>query len=189
MRPLSRFAFFSAQRSGRLPPLESPADIPTPITQRSIIPVPYTAAVDVKPTDTCPICTETYTDADADAPEKHRAIRIISKDCDHVFGYRCLTKLIITKRPWANKCPICRNIWFDLSDPSRNLSHLEELLRAKDVDLQVKGCVQSPKMEWGGDASWGEVIECIRVRNKEVKSVDERGKVVLALFELSDSAG
>jgi hypothetical protein len=32
--------------------------------------------------------------------------------CHHVFGHRCLRRLIHGREIWCNKCPLCRAHWF-----------------------------------------------------------------------------
>ncbi|KAI2482591.1 hypothetical protein Ptr902_04907 [Pyrenophora tritici-repentis] len=59
----------------------------------------------------CTICTEDYDHVE------HRAIRIKVKSpalCNHVFCETCLQEIFSRRRvqDGANKCPLCRAVWF-----------------------------------------------------------------------------
>jgi hypothetical protein len=61
----------------------------------------------------CPICAVRYGDGEHEGEEPEKAIQIDFGACNHVFGHRCLQKLITCQEGWSNKCPLCRAHWFD----------------------------------------------------------------------------
>ncbi|KAF2643655.1 hypothetical protein P280DRAFT_546577 [Massarina eburnea CBS 473.64] len=53
--------------------------------------------------DECSICLETY--------DTEPARRVIGPACDHIFGGRCLLKILTTNPNEETKCPLCRAVW------------------------------------------------------------------------------
>lgn len=74
----------------------------------------------------CPICREPYVNpirgrqSPVDGTEEW-AVRVdmiaersgVRRCCQHVLGRKCLEKHLHSGGPWRNKCPLCRNVWFD----------------------------------------------------------------------------
>jgi hypothetical protein len=75
----------------------------------------------------CPICREPY----AEPPNKDQKPEAeqdwaVSVDmvagmdgpkhcCGHIIGRRCLDMHLKAPGPWKNKCPLCREVWYELS--------------------------------------------------------------------------
>ncbi|KAF2845319.1 hypothetical protein T440DRAFT_278386 [Plenodomus tracheiphilus IPT5] len=73
----------------------------------------------------CPICQELYVEpcrSNQSLPNggAEWAVRVdmiaersgIRRCCGHVLGRSCLEKHLHSGGPWRNKCPLCRNVWF-----------------------------------------------------------------------------
>ncbi|KAH8710202.1 hypothetical protein GQ44DRAFT_437007 [Phaeosphaeriaceae sp. PMI808] len=73
---------------------------------------------------TCPICREPYSGADGaeERPEADQedpvSIDMVAewfgsrRCCGHVIGRSCLFRHLTAPGAWANKCPLCRDVWF-----------------------------------------------------------------------------
>lgn len=63
---------------------------------------------DLKPTETCVICTEPFS-------ETHQPVAL---PCRHIFGHTCIKKWLRNGRGNTNSCPFCRHIIFDQASQS-----------------------------------------------------------------------
>jgi len=62
---------------------------------------------------TCLLCDTEYDDPSPDeGGDPEHPVQIDFGDCHHVFGHRCLRRLIDARTAWSNKCPLCRTQWF-----------------------------------------------------------------------------
>jgi hypothetical protein len=62
---------------------------------------------------TCLLCDTEYDDPSPDeSGTSEHPVQVHFGECHHVFGHRCLRRLIGGQNAWSNKCPLCRTQWF-----------------------------------------------------------------------------
>ncbi|KAH7402888.1 hypothetical protein BKA66DRAFT_404477 [Pyrenochaeta sp. MPI-SDFR-AT-0127] len=87
----------------------------------------------------CPLCHELYVEPvhqnKSNDTEKEWPVSItiaaqwsgLKRCCGHIFGRRCLEKHLQASGAWRNKCPICRDVWFDNTAANEDTTPHEQL--------------------------------------------------------------
>ncbi|KAH7406292.1 hypothetical protein DE146DRAFT_744417 [Phaeosphaeria sp. MPI-PUGE-AT-0046c] len=97
----------------------------------------------------CPICHETYTEPPAPnqdaSPDQDFAISVdmvaewhgSKRLCGHVLGRQCFEKHLRSRGAWRNKCPLCRDVWFQGNQAEEEVSDQQAQEDAHHVPEQT----------------------------------------------------